>query len=117
MMNTYHIPEEPHDPPVSYNPLFDTFKQEFGNSISSNRMIYLEISRVFMIIKSYKQLHEWVVNQQKTQSMIQIFENKEPPKIIQFKLSKIKIHPNKLDFKQSKGPFQILKSTNHRIKE
>ena len=66
MMNTYHIPEEPHDPPISYNPLFDTFKHEFGESLSSNRMLYVEFSRVFMIIKSYKQLTEWVANQQNT---------------------------------------------------
>ena len=66
-------------PPISQNPLFDNFKQDFGDSISSNRMIYLEFSRVFMIIKSYKQLHKWVANQQKTQSMIKIFEKKEPP--------------------------------------
>ena len=104
-MNTYHILEQPYDPPISHNLLFDTFKQEFGDSISSNKMIYLEYSRVFMIIKSYKQLHKWVANQQKTQSMIQIFENKEPPKIIQLKLSKTKIPLNKLDFKKSKNQF------------
>ena len=67
MMNTYHIPEDPNDPPISYNPLFDTFKQEFGKSLISNRMLYVEFSRVFVIIKSYKQINEWVANKQKTQ--------------------------------------------------
>ena len=77
MANTFHIPEQPHDPPISHNPLFDMFKQDFGDRISSNKMIYLEFSCVFMIIKTYKQLHEWVENQQKTQSMIRIFESKD----------------------------------------
>ena len=75
--NTFHIPEQPHDPPLIQNPLFDTFKQDFGDAISSNKSIYLEFLRVFMIIKTYSQLHEWVANNQKTQSMLRIFETKD----------------------------------------
>ena len=74
--NTFHIPEQPHNPPLSQNPLFDTFKQDFGDAISNNRTIYLEYSRVFMIIKSYSQLHEWVANTQKTQSIMKVLDSR-----------------------------------------
>ena len=33
-MNTFNIPEDPHNPPMSYNPLF---KQDFGKSLKDNQ--------------------------------------------------------------------------------
>ena len=81
MMNVYHIPDYSHDPPNSFNPLFDTFKGDFGESLRDNRMLYIEFSRVFMVIKSFGQLTEWVNNQQKTQAMLQLFDKQDnPPK-------------------------------------
>ena len=58
LTDTFHIPKDPHNPPVSYNPLFHTFKKDFGESLKDNRMLYIEFSRVFMIIKSYSQITE-----------------------------------------------------------
>ena len=80
MMNIFHIPDNSHNPPNSFNPLFDTFKQDFVESLKDNRMLYIEFSRVFMIIKSYAQLTVWVNNQQKTQAMLQIFDKQDSPK-------------------------------------
>ena len=43
-------------------------------------MLYIEFSRVFMVIKSFAQLTEWVNNQQKIQAIIQLFDKQDPPK-------------------------------------
>ena len=80
MINVFHIPNDSHNPPNSFNPLFDTFKQDFGESLKDNRMMYIEFSRVFMIIKSFTQLTEWVHNHQKTQAMLQLFDKQDSPK-------------------------------------
>ena len=38
MMNVFHTPDDAHDPPNSYNPLFG----DFGESLINHRMLYIE---------------------------------------------------------------------------
>ena len=81
MMNVFHIPDDAHDLPNRYNPLFDTFKGDFGESVRDHIMLYIEYSRVFMVIKSFGQLTEWVNNQQKTNNMLNLYDKQDnPPK-------------------------------------
>ena len=113
-MNVFHIPDDSHDPPNSYNPLFNTFKGDFGESLKDNRMLYIEFSRVYMMNKSFGQLTEWVNNQQKTRAMLQLFDKQDPSKrennsIKTFKPRNPPQQQNRFQAKQNK-PFTFNKN-------
>ena len=59
---------------IAITPFFGTFKGDFGESLRNHKMLYIEYSRVFMVMKSFEQLVEWANNQKKTQNMLHLFD-------------------------------------------
>ena len=65
-----------------------------------------------MIIKSYAQLTEWVSNQQKTHTMLQIFDKQDSPKNNSIKTFKARTPPQQQSkFQAKQKPFSSIKNS------
>ena len=71
------IPTFAHEPEKGmYNPLFEDYKLDVAESLKNNKPLFIELSRVFVAIKSLPQLTAWAANQQKSETMLALY-NKE----------------------------------------
>ena len=66
----FEIPAHDHNPPLSYNQLFQDFKLDFIDSISSNLDFFKDLTKIVVQITNLTILSNLVENSEKTYSML-----------------------------------------------